>query len=338
MISNRKLTALIPALSLISFVAQAQARDASLSQIDPAGITTTILTTPSEEATSGLLSFDARMGVKTIQLMKIIPSQALTERVELASATPDAEKDYSKGIDPNFQVDLGMGSVPVLDQGQYGTCVTFASTAALDAAMGKGNYVDQQCSLELNKYLGHNYWNGANDATEIIDPLKKHGVVQQGKCNYKYPRNTVKISPTAYAKLTTPTPELAKVADTYHDENHKMDISALKAVLKSGHRVAIGTLLLDSADPISVQGFDITINGKSKRGGLWACKQPSSSSNYCGTSQAGHEIVVIGYDDTQELLKIRNSWNTVVGDSGNFYMTYAFYKAMVLDGTEIYSK
>jgi hypothetical protein len=336
---------LIPALSLISFVVQAQARDASLSQIDPAGITTTIFTTPSEEATPGLLSFDERMGVKTIQLMKIIPSQALTERVELASATPDAEKDYSKGIDPNFQVDLGMGSVPVLDQGQYGTCVTFASTAVVDAAMGKGNYIDQQCSLELNKYLGsldpnnrYDYWNGANDATEIIDPLKKYGIVQQGKCNYKYPRSTVKITPTAYAKLTTATPELAKVVDTYHDENHKMDINALKAVLKSGHRVAIGTLLLDSADPISVNGFDITVNGKSKRGGLWACKQPSSSSNYCGTSQAGHEIVVFGYDDTQELLKIRNSWSTKIGDNGNYYMTYAFYKAMVLDGTEVYSK
>jgi len=46
-------------------------------------------------------------------------------------------------------------------------------------------------------------------------------------------------------------------------------------------------------------------------------------------------VIVIGYDDKQQLLKIRNSWDTVVGDHGNFYMTYAFFNSMGLDGTEV---
>ncbi len=36
------------------------------------------------------------------------------------------------------KVELGMNGVPVLNQGMHGTCVTFAVTAAVDAALGKG--------------------------------------------------------------------------------------------------------------------------------------------------------------------------------------------------------
>ena len=48
---------------------------------------------------------------------------------------------------------LGMNNVPVLDQGSHGTCVTFAITAAIDAALSKGDYISQLCQLELGTYL-----------------------------------------------------------------------------------------------------------------------------------------------------------------------------------------
>ena len=50
-------------------------------------------------------------------------------------------------------IDLGMNNVPVLDQGSHGTCVTFATTAAVDAVLGKGDYVSQLCNLELGATL-----------------------------------------------------------------------------------------------------------------------------------------------------------------------------------------
>ena len=43
------------------------------------------------------------------------------------------------------KVQLDMGNVPVLDQGGYGSCVTFANTAALDAALNQGDYISQVC-------------------------------------------------------------------------------------------------------------------------------------------------------------------------------------------------
>lgn len=58
----------------------------------------------------------------------------------------------------------------------------------------------------------------------------------------------------------------------------------------------------------------------------------------------GHEMVIIGYDDNaividnegdkhQGILYLRNSWGDEVGDQGNYYMTYDFFKTFV-DGIE----
>ena len=51
------------------------------------------------------------------------------------------------------EIQLGMNGVPVLDQGRFGTCVTFADTAAVDAALGKGDYISQLCLLQFGNYV-----------------------------------------------------------------------------------------------------------------------------------------------------------------------------------------
>jgi C1A family cysteine protease len=110
------------------------------------------------------------------------------------------------------------------------------------------------------------------------------------------------------------------------------------AAIDNGNRVVIGTALADiKGNHVSVNGFDVKVDdGDFNHGGLWACKQPGDHTNYCPEKpEAGHEVVVIGYDDGQKLLKIRNSWSSDAGDSGNFYMTYAFFNAMAMDQTVI---
>lgn len=276
---------------------------------------------------------------KIVTLQKVYPSAKQSLQAQFFSQ----EKDYSKGIVPFAKsqgaVDLGMGNVPVLDQGTYGTCVTFATTAALNAALGLGDYIDQQCSLALNKALGNDYWNGAYYSSEIIDPLKQYGIVKKGGCTSQYPDSYAYVFPETYTSLKDPVVSLSAVQYKFYQA---ITVENVKAALNKGHRVTIGFMLTASDyDPISVQGYDIKVEGVQKRGGLWACKQSSignfwSFSSYCGNSQAGHEVVIVGYDDKQQLFKIRNSWNSNVGDSGEFYMTYIFFKSMVIDGTEIY--
>jgi C1A family cysteine protease len=221
-----------------------------------------------------------------------------------------------------------MSNVPVLDQGQEGTCVTFSSTAALDAVLKQGDFISQQCSLMLDDSLGTSFWNGANMPSEIIVPLQQNGVVAQGDCPSTYPDTSATLDVPTYQTLVSPA-ESATVANVEYEYFAAANLASLKAALQQGHRVLIGFHVYTGSQQ-AVQGFNV--NGQV--GGLWACKQ-GSSPNYCRPSMSGHEVLVVGFDDSQQLLKIRNSWGTSVGDSGDYFMTYTFFSSMAIDQTII---
>lgn len=280
---------------------------------------------------SHLTEIQTANGPKTISLMKLDPNVMFN----WADAAP--ELDYSKGIvsfEKSPSAVFLVPSVPVLDQGSYGTCVTFAASAAMDAVLELGDAISQQCSLELDDALGSSLWDGAWMSSEVIDPLKKYGAVHQGRCgSHSYPDRNAKVSLEDYKKLVDPSISVSKVQYAYH-EPFKVD--DIKAAIAAHHYVNVGFGLLASST-IGVQGFDVVVDGKKKSGGLWACKQPSDKANYCGQSHAGHEVLIVGYDDNQRLFKIQNSWNVGAGDSGFFYMSYEFLSVMELNGTEVWS-
>lgn len=286
------------------------------------------------------LAADGTPEQKTISLLKIVPSDEFTKKKKeiLRNMRRDGlEQDYSKGI-VSFDkspgaVDLGMSNVPVLDQGQYGTCVTFATTAAMDAALNAGDFISQQCALELTTALGNNYWDGAYFSAEIIEPLKSFGLVQQNKCNAIYPNRYATITLSGYSLRIDKNITAKNIQYNYYST---LSLDNVRQAIRSGHRVTVGFGLIATQDPMSVQGFDVTVDGLRTAGGLWACSQNSSFTDYCtGTPNAGHEVVITGFDDTQELLKVRNSWGTFVGDQGDYYMTYSYFTRMNGDGTEI---
>ncbi len=285
---------------------------------------------------------------KTIGLLKVIPTQKFVNlrKNYLAKVIEDeSERDYSVGVVP-FEnsvgaVDLGMADVPVFDQGAYGTCVTFATTSAMNALLQKGDFISQQCTLQLNRILGQDLWNGAYFSSQIIDPLKKYGIVKQGqgsekegKCNSDYPNIFGMITVSGYKnRAKNSGADASKIQYKYYS---MIKLNDVKKSLDKHHRVTVGFGILAGQDPISVQGFNLKIKNQETSGGLWACQQSSSESTYCGRPNSGHEVVIIGYDDSQQLLKVRNSWSDASGDNGDFYMTYTFFKAMIFDGTEIY--
>lgn len=241
------------------------------------------------------------------------------------------EKVYEK-ID-KMAHDLGMENVPVLDQGSYGTCVTFATTAALDAVLKRGDFISQQGSLELDYALGDNWWNGAYTPMDILLPLQQHGVAAKKGYPRDYPRAFYRTTLAAYLKLidSDASAEVKKVQYTY---NKGSNLNFVREAINRNHRVLIG-FIVDTTISGSIHGYDITINGQKKKGGLWACQQ-GNVANRCVKNNAGHEVVITGYDDEQQLLKIRNSWGTSVGDEGEYYMTYKYFELMVLDSTEIW--
>lgn len=262
---------------------------------------------------------------KVIQLM---PKFNIPKKKEPMLSEASQEYDYSDGIKP-IEHDLGMSNVPVLDQGQYGTCVTFSSTAALDARYNMGDRIDQQCTLALSKTLGGNYWNGAYTPSQLIDPLVKYGYIEKGRCfgfNYPFPSQTVNIRKYK-ASSTSLFTKYVYVGEANLDK--------LKDVINKGSRVLIGFNIGAYASPTGVIGYNVKVDGVSKVGGLWACKQPGKPENNCINPTGGHEVLVTGYDDSQKLLKIRNSWGYTVGDNGEFYMTYEYFFSQVKDMTII---
>ncbi|MGY3803881.1 C1 family peptidase [Pigmentibacter ruber] len=326
--------------SLISF--QSFAAENSMFQLEGTKETTIIV----KSKTSSTARIE-----KKIRLMKMTASNAMKLRNKKVMDNYFElyeEKDYSQGIssfsESSNAKDLGMSLVPVLDQGNYGTCVTFSSTAALDAKLANlypdiqnysPDFIDQQCILSLNKYLGNNFWNGADNPGQILEPLKTYGIVEKNNCNgVFYSTPSFAISSANYSKISK------KEYTNHINYNYlqKADLNSLKEAIDKGNRVLIGFALANyPGNKISVNGFDLNINFTSTSGGLWACKQPESEINYCPSdAKDGHEVIVIGYDDTQQLLKIRNSWSEGAGDNGDFYMTYTFFEAMAKDQTELY--
>lgn len=270
---------------------------------------------------------------KHIRLLHLSPERMKRENTFFFSK---AEKNYGNGIvhftNSAHSVDVGMSDVSVLDQGEFGTCVTFSSTAALDARIQGGDFISQECSLALDVGLGANYWDGANYPSQVIDPLKTYGVVSNNKCPVHYADDSYSLAAADYQAFTDVEASY-KVAAIKYVYSAAANLNAVKAALKAGHRVLMAFQLSD-ASQTAVQGFDIIVDGVQNSGGLWACKQ-GGSPNYCQDSNGGHEVLIIGYDDKQQLLKIRNSWGIQLGDNGDYYMTYTFFNTMAVDTTII---
>jgi C1A family cysteine protease len=244
----------------------------------------------------------------------------------------------------NFDIDLGMNNVPVLDQGAYGTCVTFSTTAALNAYKHAGDYISQQCLLEIGNYeeVISNYeissgWDGAF-FEEILNRINKYGVVDKKSCPRQYANRYYKMTPREYSSYSFNAQWAHdfqwKSINSFNKEGNEesASIEQVKKILNKGHRVLIGSLLI-------IKYIDgLPVNGKDH--GLWdfpenyTIKQFLQDINNDG--MGGHAMIVTGYNDKQRVLKIRNSWGKQAGDNGEFYMSYDFFEAMNIDAIELY--
>ncbi|MDI9818055.1 MULTISPECIES: C1 family peptidase [unclassified Legionella] len=258
------------------------------------------------------------------------------------------------------KVELGMNNVPVLDQGMHGTCVTFANTAAIDAALNKGDYISQLCQLELGRYLENNGyaasgWDGSWGRT-VLNQMELFGIVnkeQQAEQNCggisNYPadeRETpdAQMTPEEYRQLSENMGEevlWSPVLDVYQALSERVDtnktINEIKAALNSGDRLTFGVLLLDFD-----LGFMGAVGSNKSTFDTWVLTPEIARDVYLRPEFGGHEMIITGYDDNavaiddqgrehRGLLTLRNSWGNQVGDRGNFYMSYDYFKLLVLE-------
>lgn len=254
------------------------------------------------------------------------------------------------------KVNLGMNGTPVLDQGYHGSCVTFAVTGAFDAVLGRGDYISQLCSLELGAYLyqqgriDYSGWDGSTGNT-VLKQLKDYGVVSKafqletGCAGVKhYPTNTESNTgkPMSIKEYTTNSSPLSfatwqVLMDTEEAFSEQFNPTTLFATVKKhlreGHRVTFGMLLDDTVGEAGALGI------YKKGHDTWVLTPEIMDKMNHGSLQAGHEMVIIGYDDSaiahtiegkpsKGMFIVRNSWGKQSGDGGNFYVSYDYFKAL----------
>lgn len=292
---------------------------------------------------------------KEIALHKVHPSKQLINQLKFR-----AQKAFTQPMPLDVlpaQVDLGMNKVPVLDQGPFGTCVTFSTIAALDALKGQGDYYSQLCLLNLGKYLKNNGyrdsgWDGEVLFT-IINRVNDFGLVSVKKqrevgCGggkiYPLRRSdtTNPMSMDSYHQLSEALPNNIHFSHDfrcydYQRPNMEQILNRTKKTLAKGGRLIIG-MFMPSDGTLGLDG-----NYKQSHD-TWVLsdklQQRLINDDYFWDILAGHAMVIIGYDDKaqvidnagkthQGLFKVRNSWSKNYGDHGNFYITYDYFKTMV---------
>ena len=308
----------------------------------------------------------ARYGVnkdsneKVIKLLRVeLSDEAKNHLIAQAQALSHPKTTLKADISAfPASVQVGMSNVPVLDQGIHGTCVTFAVTGAIDAVFAKGDYISQVCNLQLGNYLetlgqGSSGWDGSN-AEEVLGQIQQYGIVNKQKertigCGgYKqYPtylphNSALTMEPAQYIAMR----ELVfgnrvNWFNVFQENNPALTLNEVKQALNVGDRLVFGVLL-----PRTELGL---------AGALAKHKATQIQDTWVVTSEiiaglnsieAGHEMIITGYDDNavaidhkgqkhKGLLKIRNSWGRFVGDSGDFYMSYDYFKLLTMEVSRI---
>lgn len=299
--------------------------------------------------------------VKHIALLKIELSDKAKQRIihkaDIALAKEDVPKNTGK------KIQLGMGNVPVLDQGSYGSCVTFANTAAIDAVVNKGDYVSQLCQLQLGRYLEENGyvpsgWNGSLGGI-VLNQMTAFGLVSKAQqmahgCGglTQYPSSILDVdiakpmTPEEYHQISEE-PEIAwsPIVDIYQvildKTNMDVVLEQVKATLNAGDRLTFGILL-----PSSDRGVAGAIGNHKNINDSWLLTPEILEDMESQRELPGHEMIITGFDDDaiatddhghehKGLLTLRNSWGTNIGDKGDFYMSYDYFKVLVIEAQRI---
>lgn len=230
---------------------------------------------------------------------------------------------------------LGMGKVPKYRQGAYGTCVTFAVTAAIDAALERGDYSSKYCVLQLGNYLSKRNalasgWSGIT-VEELIQRIETYGIINkkyEGLCGEigSYPVEGLQIS---YDYITS---------EQYlkYSENISSKISFID-LFKASANVTLYNIKKNIVQGNrSVISFKLTKDKEIDSDGTYMSYYDTwvlTSNTFkeiINNHPGRHAVIVIGYNDNavvidnegnkhKGVLVLRNSW----GDM-DFYMTYDY--------------
>jgi len=235
---------------------------------------------------------------------------------------PD-QRDHSYAVPPQVLktisglVDLRPQCPAVYDQGAIGSCTANAIAGALEFEMMKQSLPSFTPSRLFIYYNERNIEGTVPvDAGAFIrDGIKS--VASLGDC----PESEWTYDATPADPTTNLFPPLAKAAERPNDQCyadaviHKalsyqvvdQNLADMKGCLSSGYPFIFGFTVYPSFESPDVASSGIV-------------PMPGADENSIG----GHAVLAVGYDDSQNMFIVRNSWGPGWGKAGYFYMPYAY--------------
>ena len=302
---------------------------------------------------------------KIVRLMDISLSSAAIKKITTTLNTPLPHYLMRSASMPAKKY-VGMASQPVLDQGEWGSCATFSTTASVNATynLTSGSSVSQVCNLQLGRTI--NALPGADGGWQgsfgylVFNQINQYGYLNMDTQTHvgcgglkAYPThsgdNGKAMTYEAFAALN-PSKQFSKNDWTpivsYDGSFEPLDpkkaataLDNVKKALTKGYRVVFGTLL----DPWVGQAGAVGTY-KNISDDTWVLTDQIKKDIKAGII-AGHEIIIDGYDDNAcatfadskgtvkqcGLLRIRNSWGKSAGYKGDYFMSYDHFKGMAIE-------
>jgi C1A family cysteine protease/GH25 family lysozyme M1 (1,4-beta-N-acetylmuramidase) len=214
-------------------------------------------------------------------------------------------------------VDLRPQCPAVYDQGPIGSCTANAIAAALEFDMMKQNLPSFTPS-RLFIYYNERSIEGTvplDAGAYIRDGIKS--VASQGDCpesEWTYDATPAEqpsnLFPPGAKAAMAPSPQCYADAVFHKAMSYQsvdQNLADMKGCLSSGYPFVFGFTVYPS-----FESDDVARSG--------VVPMPGADE----TSIGGHAVMAVGYDDTQNMFIVRNSWGPLWGMAGYFYMPYAY--------------
>ena len=212
-------------------------------------------------------------------------------------------------------VDLSKWCTPVKDQGNIGSCTAFAGSAMMEyffkrnTGTGTTNTDFSEKFIYYATRVNVQGWPANEDSgCYLRDTLKcvtNYGAAQEssfpylldGQAQSNYSQSP---PPSVYKEaLNYKVSQYATIGST----NTPAALINLKTLLSNGSAFVGGIMCYSN--------FYNNVNG--------VIPNPS------GSIIGGHAILFVGYDDSKQLFKFKNSWGTSWGDNGYGYLSYKYF-------------
>lgn len=206
---------------------------------------------------------------------------------------------------------------PPFNQGQIGSCTANAVAGAIQFARHASNlphYVPSRLFIYYNERKAEHTVPldaGAQIRTGIKS-VKAIGACPEAAWPYDdTPADPgTNLFPPGSKPATKPSSEAYALAAEFKITGYSrvpQALSQMKACLAGGFPFTVGFLVFDSL--YDAQGHPKKV-----------VPLPSANEAPIG----GHAVLAVGYDDSTQLFKLRNSWGPTVQEGGYFYLPYAF--------------